>query len=404
MLTRITRRGSCLTRNRATKIVALCGAVMFVFSRGAVIGGSTPSLILHLGTYGLYALVGALFHHLSWNKPAERPAKIRVEGGALWVDDVCVRRAGRLVAARVLPRAQGGPMVELRRRFDLYPLRIALRTLDDARAIVRAMGLDDRDGATRFPMPLLTSPVGMTGYIGTGILLMVAMGRTSSASASLGPLLPMVFLAFLSLPRLLRGSLTIGDEGMLFESRIRRRFLAFADVVGIERVDAGRRKGQPMVSPGFRVTMRHGEMVTVPTLHERLGASMYQEDHVFEAARAAWASTRGERRQVINDLLRGQRSFGEWLHSLRAPGSYRAASESDGQLRDLLADPAASAEERLGAAIRLRARGAKGTKRRIRAAADSSVTPLLRLGLEAVATGDDARLVQLLTQAEQEPE
>jgi hypothetical protein len=265
---------------------------------------------------------------------------------------------------------------------------------------VRALGLDAREGATRFPMPFLSSSLGIAAYVGLAVLLsLVVMPVAAAVSQALGPLaFPALVIGFALAPRFLRGSLTIGDEGLLLESRFRRRVVPFGDVKAMDRVDVSTRSDKPIVSPGFRVTLRSGEVLTIPTMHERQGAGMYKEDHVFEAAASAWASARGERTLPVNDLVRGQRSIEQWLHALRSPPSYRAAAESDEQLQIALADPVASAEERIGAAVRLRARGVKGTKKRIRAAAESAVTALLRQGLEAAATGDDASLLLLFSQ------
>ena len=394
------RRGSVVKRNAASKVVAICGALVFALSIVGYFGESAGFLVLRLGTYGFYVVLFALAHHFSWVKPSERPAKLRVEHKALWVDGHCVRAPGRLTAARVLPRATGGPMVEVRRSFDLYPFRIGVRSLDDARAVLRALGLDAREGATRFPMPFFSSPLVAAAYLGLAVLTMLVLVPVAAAvSQTVGPFaFPALLVAFALAPRFLRGSLTIGDEGLLFESRFRRRVVPFAEVKAMDRIDAGTHQDNPVVSPGFRVTLRSGEVLTVPTIHERQGAGMYKEDHVFEAAASAWASSRGERELPVNDLVRGERSIDDWLRALRSAPSYRAAAESDEQLQTVLADPVASAEERLGAAVRLRARGVKGTKKRVRVAAESAVTPVLREGLEAVAADDDAKLVALLSQ------
>jgi len=98
-------------------------------------------------------------------------------------------------------------------------------------------------------------------------------------------------------------------------------------------------------------------------------------------------------------LRRGGRSVAEWLKVLRGRGrdAYRSPPVERESLWDVLESVATPPQDRLAAAIVL-AKGLSADEReRMKRAADSA-HPALRKGLAvALASGDDAALIRLLT-------
>lgn len=380
--------GTVLQRNRASGAIALASAIALpvVLLVAALHGWDEET---GFAVYLVYPLVIAGALHLSWAGQRERETPIEVDERGLLVRGALVRRRGSLARARILPRANRGPMVELRRPWDPYPMRLGLADLEGARAFVRALGLDAREGLTRFSIPFATSD-GVAVLITIAILL---FGVSVVIAPALGALTgPLIVLCAVLVARLLGRTVTIGADGVLVEGGLGDRFVSWSDVRAVERTDGGvSRGGVKNVSPGFELVLKDGARVRLRTLHERLREAMFEDDHLYEEARRAHAAFAGTSSPAAA-LLRGERSVADWVHALRRDGiGYRVSAPAPEVLLRVALDATASEEARAGAAVALAARD-PDARARLRVGAEGIATPRLRAAVIATLDEDDEAL------------
>ena len=385
--------GGLLLRNRTSGIIALA---MLPIGVAAII---ITALTMHGndawgGTYALWPLGIALAHHLGWVKPRRQPARFDVSSRSVSINGK--KRRGRVTRARILPQPPGrGSVVEIAHRFDPYPTRALLSNDDEARAFVRALGLDAREGTTRFRAPLSTFAMIAIIVAGTlaSPLLMGALGL---------PFGFMIVLAMVAgLFRFCAQTITIGQDGILLEGFPRKRFLRYASVISIEREGRTNWRGQPMVSRGFWIRLESGEQILVDTTRERMRDYMFQGDHLFDAAVAAHALARKERPGAADVLARGGRPMKEWIRQLEGAreARYRVAAIPDEELALVLANPNAEKTARAGAAICL-ARAGEEARVRVRVAAEDIAEPDVRKAALAALEHDEVALAAALESLE----
>ena len=163
-------RGSVLLRSRMSGWVAAISGIVMVLSAALFVAGVQAAAF---GMYALYGLLIAGALHLSWTRHSEREAAIEVDDRGVWVDRALLRARRKLASATILPRKDKGPMVELRRAWDPYPARVALQDAESARAFVRALGLDAREGLTRFRAPFAGNDA--FGFFVTAMILLTSV-------------------------------------------------------------------------------------------------------------------------------------------------------------------------------------------------------------------------------------
>jgi len=378
--------GWLVLRNRTSGIVILAS---LPFLAGAVIASAVFGTEAFLfGSYALGPVVIALAHHLGWVRPRTRPARIEVSPRSVSVDGAPLRR--RIARARIMLQPPGrGVVVEIARRFDPYPARVGVLALDDARSLVRALGLDPREGRSRFRTPLSTFASGAVVLCGT------------LASAVLLPTLgfPAGFLVLLlmviALVRFCAQTITIGQDGVLIEGFPRKRFIPYANVISLEREVRENSRG-PMMSRGFWLNLAD-ERVFIDTTRERLRDHMFEGDHVFEAAKEAHALARTKQPRAADLLARGGRPMKEWLVDLAGAreARYRVAAIADEELALVLANPSADKTARAGAAICL-ARAGEEARVQVRVAAEDIAQPDVRAAALAALEDDEEALAAAL--------
>ncbi len=181
--------------------------------------------------------------------------------------------------------------------------------------------------------------------------------------------------------------LLIGDDGLQLDSWRERFFVPYRDLARCDVSEDGlvldRRDGTRMEFPG---KMSASAVLLIQD-------EIRRRSDVFE--------------QPIDHaeplLRRGERSVSEWresLASLRKPGhDYRSQSLDEPTLHALMTNPAADAEQRLGAALALSTTPSE--RRRIRVAARACLEPRMRVALEQIARDDtsDEALAQALDEA-----
>ncbi len=381
-----TFEGSQVLRNRTSGIIGLASIpiIAAIFASALIVQSS--ALLMVAAYFGWTPLV-ALAHHLAWLRTTTRPARFDVSNGSVSIDGA----TKHVTRARIIPEPAGrDTMVEIARRFDPYPARVALPTIDDARNFVRALGLDSREGATRFHGPVTEGAIG--SLIVITLICSVAGLVTLGLPGLLLAVIAAVVLGFVVVP-----TFTIGRDGILIERFFRKRFLPYSQVVAFQREERRNWEGQSMVSRGFSVILASGESVFIDTTRERMRDYMFEGDHLFEEAVKAHESARAEQPRAADMLARGSRPMKEWLRQLDGARDvrYRVAALSDEELALVLANPSADKTARVGAAICL-ARGGDEARMQVRVAAEDIAEPDVRAAALAATADDEEALAEAL--------
>ena len=195
--------------------------------------------------------------------------------------------------------------------------------------------------------------------------------------------LPITIAAYVLLRRRIRAPVvSVGDDGLLWESGFKRRFVAQSDVLSVEQlhqtapVTICTRSGGDITLGGAAIDLQRCTAVG-RTIRERFAHSLGAS--AMAADRAA-------------SFARGTRSVAEWRAAVSSmmEASYRAPSASIEDMAAVLKSASATPEERVGAALALRVAGEPPV--RVRIAAESVVSEPLRAALLAAAEDDDAKL------------
>jgi hypothetical protein len=385
--------GAVIVRSQRSGVVVILALAIMFGSMVAAALGVENALV---GLYAFYGLL-ALPMHLSWMGAKPRPARLEASGKTVRANGQVLR--AHVASAKIIPQPRRGPVIELRRTVDLYPARVAVATEEQARIFVRALGLDAREGTTRFQAPLTGTPKGgvVAGFaiaFGAVLALFFAFWLADSPRAELG-LIAMILVAVMSV-RLLRTTITIGRDGILIDGVLGRRFVPHASIASLEREVRFNRRG-PMVSRGFWANLQSGERLFLYTLNERLRDGMYEGDFLFDAASTAHGAAMTHGGMATASLFRGHRTTDEWLRELKTvrEARYRVAAVPDEELFSVLADPAADKTARAGAAVCLASAGEEA-RAKVRIAVEDIAAPELRAAVEAALSDDEEELARML--------
>lgn len=332
-----------------------------------------------------------------------------------------VTESDLVLGERRIPRAEidsgivvnrrDGAQIDLRLQ-DGELLQLTFASRADAESALTSL---DLDASRRRVRVLLNSPAEMMGLTAAGGMLgLLAWLPLAGIGGDALPKLGVsnnfqTALAFATLiPLLIAGGLfigsftpeiTIGAEGLSWRAQgwgQKRKTVTFDQVRAIY---ATLRPGPRQVQHwALEAALHDGTIQTLGVLAQRRGA---EADAIVERARTALDNwRRGEASTTeAAQLERTGATVKEWISSLRQlalrKDGYRSAALSIDRLVEVLSDPRASTEQRLGAAVVLSARGEEASQQRIRIAADTSVNPKLRLALDTIARADaDEQAIQ----------
>jgi hypothetical protein len=182
----------------------------------------------------------------------------------------------------------------------------------------------------------------------------------------------------------------VGTDGIRIVGRLFPRFIPHEDIAGVELVPPVYQHGKPSI----RVLRRKGSPIELPTIAAPRDRVEGLARRIDEAVRAhAGGGSRG-----LDALARSGRSAAVWKGDVRrmalAPPTFRNQALGIDDYERVLVDAAAAPDQRIGAALALRAIDPNDGPTRIRVAADASADDALREALNAAAEGeiDDALL------------
>jgi hypothetical protein len=148
---------------------------------------------------------------------------------------------------------------------------------------------------------------------------------------------------------------------------------------------------------GVELVLGSGATVFVPT---REGGDETR-DALFERIRQARVGEAGAHEGVAALVARGGRTMQDWIHQLRAlgvaEGDYRAVALAPDYLWRVVEDAGTDPSARAGAAIALGPRLDDAGRARLRAVAEATASPKLRIALDAASETDETRIAEALT-------
>lgn len=178
------------------------------------------------------------------------------------------------------------------------------------------------------------------------------------------------------------GSVTLGEDGVCVRSFRRRRFVPWADVTGIARLDGDR---------AVRVSLRTGSPLVLPVdLPEVVAESMHQHARHFRSR------TPATRLRVLDESAGDPEAWMKRATQSLQATQYRVEGTTPEVLAELAEDPTQPVAQRLGAALALRD-AAPDLKQRVRVATDRAARPGLAEAMEAALEGElDAQRIRRL--------
>ncbi len=244
------------------------------------------------------------------------------------------------------------------------------RVLDHAR-----VAPDQRALAMPLRRTLGAFTIGLLSWMTTFVLTLfgsiaLAGGWGTLLAIMLATLTSMAVVARFGNPRIV-----VGTDGVRIKGTLFQRFVPFAELAQVLHYG----------SDALRIVRRDGTSFVIPLV--ALGRA-HVDAVVRRIARAQEAAAKAGARGV-DALARRERSIAEWSEDLAriavAPAGFRDNALSREDFERVLADPNAPADQRLGAAIALRAADAEAARVRVRVAADATADDDLRRALLAAA-------------------
>lgn len=361
--------------------LGLALTVLMVVGRTGAYGIGSPFFVLGLLAQVMGAGTGV------W--PKLRNGAVRADEKGVTVDGVLRMPREAIQRAYLQPLGTHRPVVRLHGKRGTRDLDVVVSDADEGARVLEALELDVAHRAVSFRG---ASPLFATFW--RQAMTAVAIAPICMAAGFIGQMLgravvgfiPFLVLAVL-MSALIPSSITVGADGVLTSWLGLRRFYPFEEFPGVMPLDNG-----------VMLVSRSGKSVKIATSPPRRRnvqmSTMNRaavEERIREAQRA-FAQHRATNAEAL--VARSGRTTKDWVNALRAlavSDDYREAAVPREALWRIAEDPAADPTARAGAAVALRGRIDEADRARLRVAAESSVSPKLRVALEAAAAdgGED---------------
>lgn len=322
---------------------------------------------------------------------------------------------GRLVAPR--PAILGGfvipdvtpdgerVVVRIERRLR-GPVELLVKSADEGRAVLRALGLDASQVVASFRLRSLARADWrrLIGYltvlaliVGTSFVMVLSSAATAALFVQLCLLVLVAWAVLMSMP----ARVSVGTDGVLVSFFWRERFIPYTDILHVGPAFHG--------VQSVSLVLQSGGVLRLPT---RAGWTEEQQRRetlmiVERIQEALEDARRGGLAHDAERLARGERPLTAWIAHLRSLGAganadHRTAPIPAERLWRLAADPTSAPATRVAAAVALAGGGHDPEARaRLRALAAATVAPRLRVALAAAA---DISRPDLEAEAEAEAE
>ncbi|MFO0626363.1 MAG: hypothetical protein U0325_12190 [Polyangiales bacterium] len=360
-------------RRVAVAAVITLGATV-TLGRWAALGGVAASALL--GAVAAWLRRGRA---LPAGEAATDANALRLGAG----DGAFVLPAREVRAGWVVPGAQSASVVF--ERAD--GARVAL-TVDDtasAQEVLGAMGFDAQRRSLKVSLGRgWDGPLRALGVLLFGGLQTLPLLALFAAWLHLGPVSRALLFASVTVAGFIVASrtmgppeLTIGADGITLQRGFQPRFLPYRLLRWIER------DGDDLVL----LLVDDQRIRVTPTSRDAA-----RDDMVVERIRGAAERARAQGGNAALALLdrngRSVRAWREALRALRGAPGYRDAGLGEAELQAVLADPGASAERRIAAAVALASHAPTDDLTRVRVAVDACADPALREAVASALRGD----------------
>jgi hypothetical protein len=353
-------------------------------------------------------------------KPTARVKELRVTADGIYADGKRLLARDEIRSARVYPGRVEGAFVRLERRNVLKgPIDLQVWSLDEGRKLLRALGMDASQTASSFAIAApsiahfrrrLHATWGTLAAIVVGLPTLAMLGFRGGGFA-LACVAAFIAYATIILRMVKTASVVVGADGVYVRWLWEKQFIPIHDIVRAEVVDEP--IGYGMYAIVVRIHRRSGEPVDLMSARGRADVvGPFQRVADLVRARAAGLAERIDEAVLgagrgtssardLEQLDRGGRAIGDWVAALRglrgkiATFREQATGGIDALWR-VLEDADAAPEQRVAAAVALSPDLDPGGRERLRIVAQATVSPKLRIALEAAAEDDDERLVRAL--------
>ncbi|NUO48499.1 MAG: hypothetical protein HOV80_06550 [Polyangiaceae bacterium] len=420
-----------VTRPRSRARAVLAGILFPIFATflTAVIGKTVGTLLGMTGGppawFGPFAVAtfvaGPLFAAIAHRRATKKNVELEVEADTLVIGDRRIPRSK--IASGFVVHNITHASVELELD-DGEQLSIKTDSVE-ADAILDRLELGAKKRRARVQLTNAAERVMVafgTGVIGMiAIIMLFGLATTIVPKALLAAAMASIFWAPISTvvvgAAAVAGGVTglrslpeieIGIDGVSIPKpgigKRPREFTSFDDVDRVEIVSFGTYR---LKASRIELVHKGGGRTPVATLGAGKEAQAQAIVDRIQAALKVFQQGGGAELSAM--LERGSTPVATWLESLRAlarsGGGYRATALEDDRLLEIVSDPKAPLDVRVGAAVVVSERGDKDGRERVRVAAEAAASPRLRIALDGVAGGstDEAALAEAL-EAEAEAE
>lgn len=371
-------------------------AVLYLLT--ALVTG-TPQILIFLPHLSIFSIALLVYVWRKNPSPRDIPARIDVDAQGVSKDGVLIVPRAKVREAFVMPRADGALIVRVRRKGRRPAVDLRVPDREEGRALLRSLGFDASQTAADFRLPsrVVGDPrlrgrmvLGFFGFMVTimGLFALLAALKLFVLLPVAGLLYVLGIGTFVTLMAIVRSRLRVGADGIHHGWLRWKRFIGYADMTLVRQYeDNGWGKNRML---GIEITLKSGEVVRIPVQPKQSGIRddvATIEERIAEAV-DTWRRGEG----VTNAALVGRagRDTTAWLRSLRSIGAganadARTAPVLPEKLWRIVEDPSAPPEARAGAAVALGATIDDEGRTRLRAAADVTAAPKLRVVIEAAA-------------------
>ena len=374
--------------------IALSSGLLVMAAIFARHGAITPAaLVATAGAATLLALVGLA----RFTARGKRKRRVGADGRGLSIDGALAVPRHALARTRVMDEPEGGCSVLVERGLLSLPYVIHLPSARIAQALADDLEQAPRDRVEFEALPPWAHRMRWLAIVLTTSPWILINVVRHLPSITIG--IVVALYALIGLPMIVPQKVAIGEDGVLLRWAGRERFVPF----GLVR-DA---RATPL---GILLELAGDRPLEIRLSH-RDDAEAARRAAMLERIRRGLAEHRALARADDEALLaRGARTIEAWVTELTQLGDgdalgYRACALPRERLWAILEHPAAEASARQGAAIALRARLDDDERRRLREVGQKSVSPRLRVAIDAVSTaGVGAELCVALAEAERTDE
>jgi hypothetical protein len=348
-----------------------------------------------------------LAYRRKW-RPLVDPVRVQAGKDGVHVGDRFVPRS-RITGGFVVPGWPTRVLLRLRRG---VPVELEVRDTAEARAVLRALGLDASQTVAHFTVRSrllakrrygLALVAAFMGVYGGGIGAATALRPSPHAGAVVMMLVLLTLFATLA-GFLVPSKLDVGADGIALHWLGTRRFIGYAQIACVTTYEKGFGRSR---TAGLSFRLRSGEELLVPVARRAADVEIAVIDERVREAMKSFES--GEGAAEGARLERQGRSIADWVTALRGIGagadaSLRTAPIPRDRLFRIVEDPTARAAERAAAAVALGGELDDESRVRLRSVAEATAAPRLRVAIESAAGGDGAAMEAALAELDEEEE